>query len=122
MPKTLQWTGLGEERRVPICVSLVVVALVSGLFFGLWGSIRVGDLWANSGFGNYQQTYPNGKTLPTGSSGRTFIYSSQTWGGVGSAHSERRLVRKWNVYTLPGDWENTPCLRPEMFGCLENQN
>ncbi len=81
MQGTLGHVRLGEGRRGLIFLPIVLVVSVSVLLF----SFQV-PLGANRGIDSapidLQQTCRNGKTLFAGSSGTTFIYSLQPWGGV----------------------------------------
>ena len=103
MHGTLRHVRLGEGQKGLIFLPLVLVVLVSGLLF----SFQVSHIGANWGIDfdpiNLQQKCRNGKTFLAGSSGTTFIYSLQPWGGVRFDNPDRPFFprRDANILTLP---------------------
>ncbi len=103
MQKNLLHTGYGEGRGL-IFLPFVFIALASGLLF----SFQVPYLGANWGKEtcsiNLQKKCRNGKSLSTGSSGTTLIYSFQPWGGVRFDHADRPWASRPDAYILTLAW------------------
>lgn len=72
----------GEGRRGLILLPFVLGALASGLFFYFQIPYIGANLGIDPGPINLEQKWRNGRTLFAGTSGTTFIYSFQPWGGV----------------------------------------
>lgn len=104
MQRNLLHTVYGEGRRGLIFLPFVLGALVSGLLFSFQVPyIRAG--WGiDPGPINLQQKCRNGKTLFAGSSGTTFIYSFQPWGGVRFDNPDRPFFPKRDAYILSLLW------------------
>lgn len=109
MPGTVRHVRCGEGPRGLIFLPLVLGALVSVLLL----SFQVPYIGANWGIDpgpiNLHQKCGNGKTLFAGSSGTTFIYSFQPWGGVRFDNPDRLSLpqRNSSILTLlwwPGEY------------------
>jgi hypothetical protein len=104
MQRNLLHTGYGEARRGLIFLPFVLGALVSVLLF----SFQVPYIRANWGIDpgpiNVDQKWQNGTTLFAGSSGTTFIYSLQPWGGVRFDNPDRPFLPKREASILRLLW------------------
>lgn len=104
MQRNLLHTGYGQGRMGLIFLPFVLGALVSVLLF----SFQVPYIGANRGIDpgpiNLEQKWRNKKTLFAGSSGTTFIYSFQPWGGVRFDHPDRPFSPKKDAYILSLLW------------------
>lgn len=98
MQETLGHIRYGEGRRGLIFLPFALGAVISGLLF----SFQVPYLAANRGIDggpiNLDQKYRNGKPLFPGSSGTTFIYSFQPWGGVRFDNPDKPILMKRDAY------------------------
>lgn len=100
MKWTLLQTGHGKIRRILIFLPVMLGALGTGLLFHPPGLQMAAGLWANPIPVKLQQKSSGPKTLSIDSSGTTFIYSFQPWGGVRSDNSEWAISPRWDVSTL----------------------
>ena len=104
MQRNLLHAGYGEGQRRLIFLPFVLGALVSILLF----SFQVPYIGANWGRDSgpiyLDQKWRNGKPLFSGSSGTTFIYSLQPWGGVRFDNPDRPFFPKRDASILGLLW------------------
>lgn len=98
MQETLRHGKYGEGRRGLIFLPCALGALISGLLF----SFQVPYMGSNWGIEpdpiKLQQKCRNGRPPFAGSSGTTFTYSFQPWGGVRFDNTDRPMPTKRDDY------------------------
>ncbi|MEO8325984.1 MAG: hypothetical protein ABI618_09050 [Nitrospirota bacterium] len=117
MQETLGHVRYGGGRRGLIFLPFALGAVISGLLFSFQVPYLAANWGRDAGPINLEQKYRNGKPLFPGSSGTTFIYSFQPWGGVRFDNPDKPILRKRDAYIRNLLWGSNdyPLAKAETF-------